>query len=416
MHALVTGGGGFLGRAITEQLLARGDQVTILSRGRYPEVEALGAAGVQCDLSAPGPELAEVLAQVDVVFHVASKTGVWGSRASFFQANVEGTKNLLSAARKAGVRRFVYTSSPSATFDGGDAEGKTEAEAPYPEHFEAPYPESKAVAEKFVLDQNSDELATTALRPHLIWGPRDPHILPRLISRRKQGRLMRIGDGTNKVGITFIDNAAVAHLQAADVLAPGAANAGKAYFITDPEPVSLWPWIDGFLQSVGVPAISRGVSPGFALLAAIGLPRLKLGPQLSGVAALLAAGWLVWQTVGVPSDPTWLPVVDEKCPQRWLRPPNPDAMGLPELADHVRTTGAQTLRLVDPPELPCAVQTTHPWANHLDPYLRREGLEVQVVDTAEADVVVTFLPASLAAPADTLLPSLGLVMRLSGRP
>ena len=284
MHALVTGGGGFLGRAITEQLLARGDQVTILSRGRYLEVEALGAAGVQCDLSAPGPELAEVLAQVDVVFHVASKTGVWGSRASFFQANVEGTKNLLSAARKAGVRRFVYTSSPSATFDGGDAEGKTEAEAPYPEHFEAPYPESKAVAEKFVLDQNSDELATTALRPHLIWGPRDPHILPRLISRRKQGRLMRIGDGTNKVGITFIDNAAVAHLQAADVLAPGAANAGKAYFITDPEPVSLWPWIDGFLQSVGVPAISRGVSPGFALF---------MGGMLE---------W-VWRTFGLSGEP-----------------------------------------------------------------------------------------------------------------
>ena len=265
MHALVTGGGGFLGRAITEQLLARGDRVTILSRGRYPEVEALGAAGVQCDLSSPGPELAEVLAQVDVVFHVASKTGVWGSRESFFQANVTGTQNLVVAAKKAGVKRFVYTSSPSATFDGGDAEGKTEGEAPYPDHFEAPYPESKAVAEKFVLEQNTGEFYTTALRPHLIWGPRDPHILPRLISRRKQGRLMRIGDGSNKVGITFIDNAAVADLQAADTLASGAANAGKAYFITDLEPVLLWPWIDGFLKMVDVPPISRSVSPGVAL-------------------------------------------------------------------------------------------------------------------------------------------------------
>ncbi len=265
MHALVTGGGGFLGRAITEQLLERGDQVTILSRGRYPEVEALGAAGVQCDLSSPGPELATVLAQVDVVFHVASKTGVWGSRESFFTANVTGTQNLVNAAKQAGVKRFVYTSSPSATFDGGDAEGKTEAEAPYPEHFEAPYPESKAVAEKFVLGQSTDEFATTALRPHLIWGPRDPHILPRLISRRKQGRLMRIGDGSNKVGITFIDNAALAHLQAADALGPGASNAGKAYFITDLEPVLLWPWIDGFLKRVDVPPITRSVSPRLAL-------------------------------------------------------------------------------------------------------------------------------------------------------
>jgi len=264
MHALVTGGGGFLGRAITEQLLARGDAVTILSRGRYPEVEALGARGVQCDLSAPGDALDSVLSDVDIIFHVASKTGVWGPRASFFQANVDGTRNLLEAAQRAGVRRFVYTSSPSATFDGGDAAGKTEAEAPYPTHFEAPYPESKAVAEKLVLDANSADIATTALRPHLIWGPRDPHILPRLIARHKQGRLMRVGDGTNKVGITYIDNAAVAHLQAADVLAFDAPNAGKAYFITDLEPVLLWPWIDGVLTGVGLPPIGRSVSAGLA--------------------------------------------------------------------------------------------------------------------------------------------------------
>jgi nucleoside-diphosphate-sugar epimerase len=267
MHALVTGGGGFLGRAITEQLLNRGDTVTILSRSRYPEVEALGAKGVQCDLSAPDESLARVLADIDVVFHVASKTGVWGPRETFFRSNVEGTRNLVAAAKAAGIRRFVYTSSPSATFDGGDAEGKTEAEAPYPAHFEAPYPESKAVAEKLVLDANSDDFATTALRPHLIWGPRDPHILPRLITRHKQGRLMRIGDGRNKVGITFIDNAAVAHVQAADALEPGAAHAGKPYFITDLEPVTLWPWINGFLTGVGLPPIRRSVSAGFAKLA-----------------------------------------------------------------------------------------------------------------------------------------------------
>jgi len=215
--------------------------------------------------------------------------------------------------------------------------------------------------------------------------------------------------------------ALVPHLLAGPVLAVAAGVGAVALARSDRRGLSIGlAWVLGLALFMVIPKkyprLVAAVSPGFALLAAIGLPRLKLGPQLSGVAALLAAGWLVWQTVGVPSDPTWLPVVDEKCPQRWLRPPNPDAMGLPELADHVRTTGAQTLRLVDPPELPCAVQTTHPWANHLDPYLRREGLEVQVVDTAEADVVVTFLPASLAAPADTLLPSLGLVMRLSGRP
>lgn len=267
MHALVTGGGGFLGRAITEQLLARGDTVTILSRSRYPDVEALGARGVQVDLSAPDDTLSAALEGVDIVFHVASKTGVWGSRESFFKANVEGTRNLVAAVQAAGVRRFVYTSSPSATFDGRDAEGKTEAEAPYPEHFESPYPESKATAERFVLESNSTTFATTALRPHLIWGPRDPHILPRLVTRHKQGRLMQIGDGTNRVGITYIDNAAAAHLQAADALTPGAPHAGRAYFITDLEPVSLWPWINGVLTGVDLPPIQRSVSPGLAKFA-----------------------------------------------------------------------------------------------------------------------------------------------------
>ncbi len=263
MHALVTGGGGFVGRAITEQLLARGDAVTILARGRYPEVEALGAKAVQVDLTEP-TGLDSALEGIDVVFHVASKTGVWGPREEYMQINVEGTRNLLDAVRAAGVRRFVYTGSPSATFDGHDACNATEADCPYPSSFESDYPESKAIAEQLVLDANGPALATTALRPHLIWGPRDPHIIPRLIDRRRQGRLARVGDGTNKVAITYIDNAAAAHVQAADVLAPGSANAGKAYFISDAEPVVLWSWIDQLLMDVGQPALNRSVSLGMA--------------------------------------------------------------------------------------------------------------------------------------------------------
>ncbi len=207
VKALVTGGGGFLGRAITEQLLARGDAVTILARGRYPEVEALGASSIQLDLTQPDG-LTEAVRGHDVVFHVASKTGVWGPREEFMRVNVEGTDNLLEACREAGVQRLVYTSSPSATFNGTDAINATEADCPYPDHFEADYPESKAIAERHVLRASDEAMATTALRPHLIWGPRDPHIIPRLMLRRKQGRLARVGDGTNKVAITYIDNAA----------------------------------------------------------------------------------------------------------------------------------------------------------------------------------------------------------------
>ncbi|MBU0553119.1 NAD-dependent epimerase/dehydratase family protein [Myxococcota bacterium] len=259
MKALITGGGGFLGRAITQQLLARGDAARILARGAYPEVEALGAEAIRLDLSGDA-DLRPALEGIDVVFHAASKTGVWGRAAEFMRSNVDGTERLLAACREAGIGRFIYTGSPSATFDGRDARGATEADCPYPQHFKAPYPESKAQAERLVLAANGPSFATTALRPHLIWGPGDPHILPRLIDRHRKGRLMQIGDGDNQVGLTYIDNAAAAHLQAADALAPGSANAGKAYFITDGEPVALWPWINAFFEGVGLPPVKRQLS------------------------------------------------------------------------------------------------------------------------------------------------------------
>jgi nucleoside-diphosphate-sugar epimerase len=263
MKALVTGGGGFLGAAITQQLLERGDRVTILARNRYPAIEALGAQSILCDLT-DCPNLATLIAGHDVVFHVASKTGIWGRREDFMRVNVEGTRALIEACREAGINRLVYTSSPSATFDGQDAENATEADCTYPRHFEADYPLSKAIAEQLVLAANDEHLATTALRPHLIWGPADPHIVPRLISRRKQGRLARVGNGKNKVSITYIDNAAAAHLQAADALGQHSPNAGKPYFICDEHPVVLWEWIDQLLVDVGLSPVTRSVSVGTA--------------------------------------------------------------------------------------------------------------------------------------------------------
>lgn len=282
-RALVTGGGGFLGRAIVEQLLARGDQVTVLARGRYPELESLGASSLQIDLCrAQGLESA--LSAYDLVFHVASKTGVWGDRAEFFRVNVEGTRALLQACRAAGVRRFVYTSSPSATFSGKDARGLGEAECPYPARFEAAYPETKAIAEQMVLAANGPKLATTALRPHLIWGPRDPHLIPRLIARQRAGRLARVGRGDNEVAITYIDNAAAAHLLSADLLEPRSANSGKAYFITDGAPVNLWRWVQDLLLALGEGPIRRSLPRGLAY---------SLG-------ALLEAAWTLLPLQGEP--------------------------------------------------------------------------------------------------------------------
>jgi len=265
VKTLVTGGGGFLGRAIVEELLDRGDTVSVLSRSRYPDVEALGATGVAMDLSKPCPDLIAVLSDVDTVFHVAAKAGIWGDRDSYWSINVGGTKRLLEASIQAGVTRFVYTSSPSAVFSGQDEIGLTESDCQYPERYLTHYPESKAAAEQIVLAANGRDLATTVLRPHLIWGPRDPHLVPRLLARGRAGRLRIVGSGTNRVGLTYVDNAAHAHVLAADVLCPTSANAGKAYFITDDDPVVLWEWVNRLFVALSVPPVTRRVSAKMAL-------------------------------------------------------------------------------------------------------------------------------------------------------
>jgi nucleoside-diphosphate-sugar epimerase len=242
-------------------LRERGDEVVFLARGSYPEVEATGARGLQIDLR-DGEKLKDAVVGVDVVFHVAAKAGHWGPIEDYRAVNVEGTRHLIDAMKAAGARRLVYTSTPSVHgYDHHIENGGSDV--PYASSYESPYPQSKAEAEKLVLAANSAELATVALRPHLIFGPRDTNLLPRVIDRARSGRLPIVGDGTNKVDMTYVDNAAWAHLDAADALTSStAACAGKAYFISNDEPVVLWSWLGDLFASVGVPRPTRKVSLG----------------------------------------------------------------------------------------------------------------------------------------------------------
>lgn len=256
MKALVTGGGGFLGRRIVELLRERGDEVVFLARGSYPEVEATGAKGLQIDLR-DGDKLAGAVEGVDVVFHVAAKAGFWGPIAEYRAVNVDGTRHLLAAMEKAGARRLVYTSTPSVHGYDHDIENGGQ-DVPYAAHYESPYPQTKAEAERLVLAANGERLATVALRPHLIFGPRDANLLPRVVARAKAGALPIVGTGRNKVDMTYVDNAAWAHLDAADALvSPQAACAGKAYFIGNDEPVILWDWLGELFDQLGVPRPKR---------------------------------------------------------------------------------------------------------------------------------------------------------------
>ena len=230
LKALVTGGGGFLGLAVVEQLLARGDQVRSFARGPYPGLADLGVEVRRGDLR-DAQAVEQACAGCDVVFHVAAKAGIWGRYAAYYEPNVRGTRNVLAACREQGVHRLVYTSSPSVVFNGRSMEGVDES-APYPPTQHSHYAATKALGEQAVLAANGTTLRTLALRPHLIWGPRDNHLVPRIVSRGRAGTLHRVGDGTNKVDTTYIENAARAHLLAADALATNPRAAGRPFFIS----------------------------------------------------------------------------------------------------------------------------------------------------------------------------------------
>jgi 2-alkyl-3-oxoalkanoate reductase len=265
MKALVTGGGGFLGGAIVGRLIARGDAVRSLSRGDYPALTAIGVEQVRGDLADPDA-VARAVDGCEVVYHVAAKAGIWGPFADYYRSNVEGTRNVIAACRAGGVRRLVFTSSPSVILDGRDMEGVDES-VPYPQHYTSPYPATKAEAERLVRAANGDDLATVVLRPHLIWGPGDNHLIPRIIAKAKAGRLRRIGGRPKLVDSTYIDDAAEAHLRAADRLAPGSSVAGRVYFLSQGEPWPVWDLIDRILQAAQLPPVRRTVPPALARLA-----------------------------------------------------------------------------------------------------------------------------------------------------
>ena len=253
----MTGAGGFLGRYLVEQLLARGDRVRGLARRRYAELDALGIEPVQGDIRDTAA-VQRACQGVDCVFHVAAIAGIWGPWRQYYEINTLGTSHVIAACRRAGVRRLVYTSSPSVTFAGCDQCGVGES-VPYPERWLAHYPHTKALAEKLVQAAAGDELLTCSLRPHLIWGPRDQHLIPRLIERARRGQLRQVGDGKNLIDAVYVENAAAAHLLAADALDQGRA-CGKAYFITNGEPVNCWQWINDILSHAGLPPVTRRIS------------------------------------------------------------------------------------------------------------------------------------------------------------
>lgn len=260
MKILVTGGGGFLGRYVVRKLLDKGYAVRVLGRSPQPDLKELGVDVIRGDIR--DAKLVRAAAKgVESIQHLAAKAGVWGAWEDYYQTNVEGTRNVLVACRELGIGRLVYTSTPSVVFNREPLRGVNESQ-PYGRDWLCHYAHTKRIAEEEVLKANNPKgtgLRTIALRPHLIWGVGDNHLIPRVIGRARQGKLRIVGEGTNKVDIVHVRNAADAQIRALVAL-EREESCGQAYFITQGEPVLLWEWINGLLEKLDIPTVEKQVS------------------------------------------------------------------------------------------------------------------------------------------------------------
>jgi 2-alkyl-3-oxoalkanoate reductase len=257
MNILITGAGGFLGRHLAAALLLKGHKVGNFSRKNHPALQKIGIDTICGDLQDEAAVLA-AFKGMEVVFHVASRVGIWGDYNDYYKTNVIGTGNVIKACRANGIKKLIYTSTPSVVFDWGDFCGVDET-TPYSKNFHGHYAKTKAIAEQIVLQANNDQLCTVALRPHLIIGPDDPHLIPRLVDAAKHGRLKIVGTGKNLVDVTYIENAVDAHILAFEKLSPQSKLAGQAYFIGQERPVVLWDFINEILSRNNLPKITKKV-------------------------------------------------------------------------------------------------------------------------------------------------------------
>ncbi|GAB4199290.1 MAG: NAD-dependent epimerase/dehydratase family protein [Sandaracinaceae bacterium] len=295
MTLLVTGASGFLGGALVEALVARGERVRTLQRSKGERLARLERESVVENVLASVEDAAAVRRAcegVRAVFHVAAKAGMWGGYDAYFRANVLGTRHVIEGCRAASVPILVHTSSPSVVHAGDDQEGIDES-TPIASRHASHYSATKAIAEREVLAAHGTPradggvLSTVALRPHLIWGPGDTNLAPRILSRARRGRLVLVGGGTKKIDATYIDSAVHAHLLAWERLAaegPRAACAGKAYFIAQGEPTPSRDLILGIVRAHGVEPRPRSVPRPIA-------------------EALGTATELVWRALGRADDP-----------------------------------------------------------------------------------------------------------------
>jgi nucleoside-diphosphate-sugar epimerase len=244
VRVLVTGASGLLGRAVAAELLAAGHEVRCFQR------RPSGVAGASDSLgSVTAPDaVARAVSGQDAIVHLAAKVSLAGDPADFDRVNVGGTRNLLEAARSAGVQRFVYVSSPSVAHSGTSIVGDDALPAD-PASARGDYARTKAEAELLALAADSSEFRVVAVRPHLVWGPGDTQLVERVVERARRGRLPFLDSGAALIDTIYIDNAATG---IAAALARVDSVHGRSYVLTNGEPRPVAEMLAGICGAAGV--------------------------------------------------------------------------------------------------------------------------------------------------------------------
>lgn len=251
-RAFVTGGSGFVGRNLIEELRRRDVEVRALawSEKSVSAVRNSGAEAVEGDLDA-AEAMKEGMHGCDVVFHAAAIVTLWGDPNEFHRVNVQGTQNVIDAAKAAGVPRLVHVST-EALLAGGTPLINADETWPYPKKPVGLYPQTKCLAEKKVVAANGDGLTTVAIRPPLIWGKGDTSVLPQIVAAVKGGQWVWFDGGHYPHTTTNIANVVEGLLLAAEK-----GRGGEVYFISDGEAADFRDFVTAMLKTRGVESESK---------------------------------------------------------------------------------------------------------------------------------------------------------------
>lgn len=252
MKVVVTGGRGLLGSAVVTELLHRGHDVLSFQR-HASGTQARDVLGDITDAAAVGA----AVQGADAVVHLAALVSMSGPLSEFERVNVGGTQNVIDAAQAAGVGRFVQVSSPSVANAGralvGDAAGLAD-----PDRARGNYARTKAQAELLALAADSRDMAVTAIRPHLVWGPGDTQLIEPIVQRARTGRLFLIDQGAALIDTTYVDNAADAVAQALECATLPEVR-GRSFVVTNGQPRTVAELLGRIAEAAGCPAPRRSV-------------------------------------------------------------------------------------------------------------------------------------------------------------